>query len=153
MAIAEMNYLQNAHRLSLYEVAPSVTDVHPGQHFHLNDQSQWEYADGSKKSYPTLNSRYPGTGYGSIQGERNEGRDDVSRARKITCLRGNFEIGTDQYDKEATYETGKPIVVADNTDTSKGQVTAAADANTKPIVGYVTHVPTDDEDFLYYEQG
>lgn len=144
--IREPNYIQKAHRLSLYRIAASVTDVFPGQHFHLNDDSEWEYADGTRKSYPTLNSRYAGQGYGD-QGELLEGKDDVTRSGKIACLKGNFEITTDQYDKLETYTPGQALV-------AKNSVVAPYVKNTDDpalIVGYVTVSPTASDEFITYE--
>ena len=140
------NYLQKAHRLSQYRVADTVTTVQPGQHFHLNDDSEWEYADGTRKSYPTLNSRYAGAGLGS-QGELLEGRDDVSRAGKLACLKGNYELETDQYDKTKSYTPGSPLVAI------AGGLVAPVPANaTNPIIiGYVTVAPTANDEFITYE--
>lgn len=145
--LAQENYIAHAHRLSDYEVADSVKDVHPGQLFQLDEEGKWEYADGTKKAYPTLNARYPGVGRG-LQGELLDGRDNVSRAGKLACLKGNYEIGTDQYDKTATYTTGAPLVPGPG-----GLVTMApaADANPLLVIGFVTRVPDSDEDFLRYE--
>lgn len=138
-------YIQKAPRLSLYNVADTVTEIHPGQLFHLNDDSEWVYADGTRKSYPTLNSRYAGLGIGA-QGERLEGRDDVSRVGKITVLLGNYEIETDQYDKTETYTPGMALVAKD------GVVTPFNEGTDKPhlIVGYVTVAPTVDNEFITY---
>lgn len=141
-------YIQKAHRLSLYNVAATVTDVHPGQLFQLNDESEWEYADGTKKAYPTLNSRFAGAGYGD-QFERLEGLDDVSRAGKITCLKGNFEIATDQFDDAKTFVVGEALYPGAN-----GQLVPFAGAVTpKPeyIAGFVTVVPSTDHPMLRYE--
>lgn len=150
--LAQTNFIQNAHRLDR-DVASTVTNIHPGQLFQLNSAGEFEYADGTKKAYPTLNSRYPGQGLG-LQGERLEGRDDVSRVGKIAVLKGNYEIGTDQYDKDATYTYGAPLAASTNA-AKKGQITlfdpAAAGARPHLIVGYVTYVPKDDNDFLRYE--
>ena len=104
----KQSYIQKAVRLSLYGVAATVKDVHPGQLFQLNDDGLWEYADGTRKAYPTLNSRYPGTGLG-LQGELMEGRDDVSRANMLACLKGNFELSTTMFDPDATYISGHPL--------------------------------------------
>ena len=49
--LAKINYLQNAHRLSLYDVDESVTEIYSGQLFQLNDEGKWVYADGTKKAY------------------------------------------------------------------------------------------------------
>jgi hypothetical protein len=151
--LALENYIQKAHRLDR-KVAASVTRVEPGQLFQINDQNEFEYADGTKKAYPTYNNRYNGTGYGAIQGELNEGRDDVSRTGRIVCFKGNYEIGTDMYDKDASYASGTPLhpsTVAGK----KGQVTPYDAANPAHkahfIIGYVTYVPADDTDFLRYE--
>jgi hypothetical protein len=148
MALAQTNWISNAHRIDR-DVADTVTDIHPGQLFQFNDNGELEYADGTKKAYPTLNSRFAGQGLG-LQGERLEGRDDVSRTGKIAVLKGNFEIGTDQYDKNATYTAGAPLIAGAN-----GQVTLFDKAATTPdwslIVGFVTHVPADANDMIRYE--
>ena len=143
----QISYLQNAHRHSLNRVSAEVDNVYSGQHFHLNDEEEWEYADGSRMSYPTMNERYPGKGLGP-QGERLEGRDNVSSSGKLTVLLGNFEIGVDTYVKGATYQIGRPLVVDS---TEKGFLKPAGDTD-KYIVGYVTHVPEDDNDFLRYQR-
>jgi hypothetical protein len=150
MAIAQTNYFQNAHRLDK-KVAGSVTNVQPGQLFQINAAGEFEYADGTKKAYPTLNSRFPGAGLGA-QGERLEGRDDVSRAGRIAVLKGNFEIGTDQYDKTKTYVVGQPLVAFSDA-TKKGVVIPFVEASHKAwnIVGWVTKLPADANDFLRYE--
>lgn len=147
----QVMYIQKAHRLSLYNVSSNVKEVHEGQHFHLDENGEWDYADGSKKSYPTLNARFAGEGMGP-QGERLEGRDDVSRAGKLACIKGNYEIGTDQYDDAVTYTHGAPLVVSKDAD-KKGKVTlfeAGTDA-AHLIVGFVTQVPEETGDFLRYE--
>lgn len=144
--LAQTNYYQNSHRIDR-NVAAAVTNVDPGQLFQFNAKDELEYADGTKKAYPTLNSRYPGQGLG-LQGERLEGRDNVSRTGKITVLKGNFEIGTDRYDKAATYTAGAPLVADANQN-----VTLFIDGTHKPwnIVGWVTHVPTSASDMIRYE--
>jgi hypothetical protein len=146
MTLAQTNYIQNAHRLDR-KVAATVTNVQPGQLFQLNSAGEFEYADGTKKAYPTLNSRFPGQGLG-LQGERLEGRDDVSRAGRIAVLKGNFEIGTDQYDKTKTFVSGQPVVPG-----PQGKVIPFVEASHKAwnIVGHVTHVPVDATDFIRYE--
>lgn len=146
MAMAQMNYIQKAHRLSLYNVAPTVKEVHAGQLFHLDDNGEWDYADGTKKAYPTLNERYAGAGMGA-QGERLEGRDNVSRVGKITCLASGYEIGTDQYDDTQTYTPGAPL-----TSTTNGQVTLFTTGVSKPelLLGFVTKVPDEPGDFLHF---
>ena len=101
-------YIQKAHRLSLYEVDASVGDVHAGQMFQLNSSGKWIVSVGTAKAYPTLNNRYSGAGIGT-QGERLEGRDDVSLTKKLSCLKGNFEIATDMYDITKTYVNGQPL--------------------------------------------
>lgn len=143
----KISYIQNAHRLSLYDVDDSVTEIRAGQLFQLNAEGRWVYADGTKKAYPTLNDRYAGEGIG-LQGERLEGRDNVTRTGKIACLRGNFELGTDMYDKAATYTPGMPLVPA------AGGVLApfpATGGDPSLIVGYVTRAPESADDFLRYE--
>lgn len=142
-------YITNAHRLDA-EVASTVTNVFPGQLFQFDANGKLEYADGTKKAYPTLNSRFPGQGLG-LQGERLEGRDDVSRTKRIAVLKGNFELGTDQYDKDATFISGDPLVPG--TGAKKGLVIPFVEGTHKPyhIVGFVTKVPKDDSDFLRYE--
>lgn len=150
--LAQTNFIQNAHRLD-GKVASTVTNVYPGQLFQKNAAGEWEYADGTKKAYPTLNSRYPGAGLGS-QGERLEGRDDVSRVGRIAVLKGNYEIGTDQYDTAVTYTHGAPLAASADA-LKKGKITlfdhAAAGAKPHLIIGYVTHVPVDADDMLRYE--
>lgn len=140
-------YVQKAHRLSLYNVAPNVTTVHAGQLFHLDDNGEWTYADGTRKAYPTLNNRFAGQGYGA-QGERLEGLDDVTRVGKLACLAGNFEIATDQYDDTATYTYGAPLKAG--TDGKATLFTAGTD-NAAFIIGYVTGVPAEAGDFLRYQ--
>jgi hypothetical protein len=149
MTLAQTNYYQNAHRIDR-KVAASVTDIHPGQLFQFNASDELEVADGTKKAYPTLNSRYAGAGLG-LQGERLEGRDDVSRIGKITVLKGNYEIGTDQYDTTKTYTAGAAL--KSGSSTAKGKVTLWVSGTDSPalIVGYVTHVPTSAADMIRYE--
>lgn len=146
MALAMTNYIQNAHRLDR-PVAASVANIQPGQLFQLDATGNFVVADGTKKAYPTLNSRFPGQGLG-LQGERLEGRDDVSRSGRIAVLKGNFEIGTDQYDKTKTFVHGNPVVPA-----TGGVVRPFVTGTDKPeyIVGYVTHVPADANDMIRYE--
>ncbi len=134
-------YIQNAHRLSLYEIESDVQEVYAGQLFQLSNDGKWEYADGTKKAYPTLNNRFGGLGFGD-QGERLEGRDDVSRAGKLACLKGNFEIATDQYDTEENYVPGDALVPSTDP-AKKGKVTKwDGSLETIPfIVGYVTQKP------------
>ena len=150
--LAQTNYIQNAHRLD-GKVAATVTDVQQGQLFQKNAAGEWEYADGTKKSYPTLNERYAGDGYG-LQGERLEGRDNISRSGMLTVLKGNFEIGTDQYDKAATFTYGAPVC-ASTDPTKKGLVTLfdvnAASPKWHLVIGHVTHVPADADDMIRYE--
>ena len=147
------SYIQKAHRLSLYDIDSSVGNVYAGQLFQLNDSGKWAYSDGSRKAYPTLNNRFAGQGLG-LQGEILDGRDDVSRAGKIACLMGNFEIGTDQYDTAATYHYGQAL--HPSTDSSKkGLITVYDSTNSahkvQNICGYVTHVPVTTGDFLRYQ--
>ncbi|MGE7305679.1 hypothetical protein ACQKJG_17815 [Priestia megaterium] len=146
--LAPTNYYQNAHRLDL-PISDNVTDVYPGQLFHINDEGEYDYADGTRKAYPTLNSRYNGQGLG-LQRERLEGRDNVSRLGAITCLMNNYMIGTDMYDKEASYTHGKPVVASK---TKEGVVEPFTEGTHKAqdIVGYVTIVPSDDSEFLHYQ--
>jgi hypothetical protein len=146
MALAQTNYFQNAHRLDR-PIAAAVTNIQPGQLFQLNANGEFEVADGTKKAYPTLNSRFPGQGLGR-QGERLEGRDDVSRSGRIAVLKGNFEIGTDQYDKTKTFAYGAPVVPG-----AGGKVIPFVEGTHKVqnIVGHVTHVPTDASDMIRYE--
>jgi hypothetical protein len=144
--LAQANYYTNAHRIEGY-VDASVTNIQPGQLFQFNNAGKLVYADGSKKAYPTLNSRYNGTGYGQ-QGELNEGRDDVSRTGKIALLKGNFEIGTDQYDTTKTFVFGEPVVPGAN-----GKVIPFIEGTHKPwdIVGFVTYVPASADEMIRYE--
>ena len=137
-------YIQKAHRLSLYDVAPNVTEVHAGQFFHLDDNGEWTYADGTRKAYPTLNNRFAGAGLGS-QGERLEGRDDISRTGKITCLVGGYEIGTDVYDDTQTFEHGSALVVV-----AGGKLSPAAGSAGEIVVGYVTQAPKQAGDYLRF---
>lgn len=142
-------YITNAHRLSQYKVAASVTEIRAGQFFQLTDESEWEYADGTQKAYMTLNNRFAGKGLG-MQGELMEGRDDVSRIGKIACLMGSYEVGTMEYDKDATFELGKAVVVS-TTAAKKGLLAPAGTApDAALVVGYVTQVPETDEDFLRF---
>lgn len=148
MAIDLQNmYVQKAHRLSLYRVSDSVTNIFAGQLFQLDENNEWEYADGTKKAYPVFNNRFPGSGIGQ-QGERLEGRDDVSRTGKITCLKGNYEIGTDQFDNTKTFVNGEPIVAGPN---GKAIPYVEATHKTWKIVGFVTQVPTAEYPMLRYE--
>jgi hypothetical protein len=146
MAIAQTNYFQNAHRLER-KVAATVTDIHPGQLFQFNDNDELEYADGTKKAYPTFNSRFAGAGLGD-QGERLEGRDNVSRIGKIAVLKGNFEIGTDFYDTTKTYHTGAALKAM-----AGGKATLWVSGTDSPalIIGYVTTVPASATDMIRYE--
>jgi hypothetical protein len=147
MALDRMNiYYQKAHRLSGNKVSAKVTEVQPGQLFHLNDSGEWEYADGTRPAFPTLNARYAGKGRG-LQGELLEGRDNVSRVGMITCLKGNYELGTDQYDKTASFTFGQPI-----TSGKKGLAVPATDTTKAHlIIGTVTKIPTQEYPFLRYE--
>lgn len=147
MAIESTNYLQKATRLSLYNVSPNVTTIQAGQLFHLDANGEWDYADGTLKAYPTLNVRFNGAGLGA-QGERLEGRDDVSRTGKITVLVTNYELGTDQFDDTKTYTPGAPL-----TTSTGGKLTLFDTATGKPhlIVGYVTVPPATTGDFLRYQ--
>lgn len=147
--LAKVNYIQKAHRLSLYDVDESVTEIRAGQLFQLNDEGKWVYADGTRKAYPTLNDRFAGQGLG-LQSERLEGRDNVSRVGKITCLKGNYEIGVDTYDKDATYTYGAPLVPSTDPE-KRGQITTAEAPDPLLVVGYVTQVPANDNEFLHYE--
>lgn len=144
----QQSYIQKAHRLSLYDVASNVSDVHAGQLFQLNANSEWEYADGTKKAYPTLNDRFAGAGLGD-QGERLEGRDNVSRSGKLTVLKGNFEIATDQFDETKTFAVGKPLYAA-----AGGKLVpfdSTAGHKVEFIAGFVTVVPGTDHPMLRYE--
>lgn len=136
-------YEKKAFRLSLYDVDPLVTDIHDGQFFQLNDAGKWTYADGTRKAYPTINRRFAGKGFGPQQ-ERLEGRDDVSRTGKISCFAGNYEIASDQFDKDASYTYGAPLHVSADP-AKKGLLTAFDPANPAHksyfIVGFVTEVP------------
>lgn len=143
-------YITNAHRLSQYEVDEAVTEIREGQFFQLTDESKWTYADGTQKAYMTLNNRYSGLGLGN-QKELLEGRDDVSRIGKLSCLMGAYEVGTLEYDKDATFSVGDALVIS-TTAAKKGLVTPAGGTAPTPnlIVGYVTQVPADDQDFLRF---
>lgn len=142
-------YITNAHRLSQYPVAATVTEIREGQFFQLNDDSEWEYADGTQRAYMTLNNRYQGAGFGN-QFELMEGRDDVTRGGKIACLMGAYEVGTLEYDKDATYEVGAPLVVS-TVANKKGLLTpAGATPAAGLVVGYVTVKPESDEDYLRF---
>lgn len=137
-------YEKKAFRLSLYDVDDSVEEIHDGQFFQLNDQSKWVYADGTRKAYPSLLRRYAGKGLGP-QKERLEGRDEVSRTGKLAVLGGNYEIASDQYDKDASFEGGKALYVSTDP-AKKGLLTMYDSANPAHlahlIVGYVTEVPS-----------
>jgi hypothetical protein len=141
-------YIQKAVRLSLYDIDASVGNVQPGQLFQLNAAGKWVVADGTKRAYPTTNSRYPGAGLGP-QGELLEGRDDVSKAGKITVLKSNFEISTDQYDTTKTYVNGDALYPA------AGKLVPFDSTNVahKPqfIIGYVTKKPASITDMLTWE--
>lgn len=137
-------YEKKAIRLSLYDVDPSVAEIHDGQFFQLNDQGKWVYADGTRKAYPSLLRRYAGAGFGP-QKERLEGRDEVTRTGKLSVLAGNYEIASDQFDKDASYTHGAALYVSTDA-AKKGLVTLFDSANpahkAQFIVGYVTEVPT-----------
>jgi hypothetical protein len=112
-------YIQNAHRLSLYELKADIrnnrgAEVHAGQLFELDANGYWTYATGKKKAYPTLNNRYGLTATQGLQYELVEGRDDVTRSGKLAVLKGNFEIATDQYDKQPSYTPGDALVAFDD---------------------------------------
>ena len=146
MKFGETGYIQNAHRLP-GKIAKSVKEIRAGQHFHKNDDGEFEYADGTRPAYPTMNDRYQGSGYGD-QGELVEGRDNVSRTGQITVLMGNFEVPTDQYDKDASYEYGQALTVK-----SPGILIPAGEGiNPTLICGVVTQVPEDDDDYLRYSR-
>lgn len=145
--VVQTNLIQKAARMSLYDVSDEVEEIRPGQHFHLNEEGEWEYADGTKKSYPTLNSRWSGKGVG-LQGERLEGRDDVTSIGKISVLISNFEIKTMAYDKEETYEFGMPLAVAEG---GILKPFVEGEDQTEFIAGYVTRVPEDEDDHLVYQ--
>lgn len=144
--LTQMNYIQNSHRMSLYNIAETVKEIYPGQFFHLNDDSEWEVADGTRRSYPTLNARYPGAGIGK-QGERLEGRDNVTRTGKMACFTTNFVLGTDQYDDTKTFVVGQPVKVI------AGGILAPWEAGDNPafIRGYVTEIPTAEHKFVVIE--
>lgn len=141
-------YEKKAIRLSLYDVDASVTDVHDGQFFQLNDAGKWVYADGTRKAYPTLNRRYAGAGVGT-QKERLEGRDEVTRSGKLACLAGNYEIASDQFDKDAAYTYGAGLVVSTDP-AKKGLLTMFDPGNAAHkahlIVGWVTEIPSAQND-------
>lgn len=141
-------YEKKAFRLSLYDVDDSVKEIHDGQFFQLNDQSKWVYADGTRKAYPSLNRRYAGKGFGP-QKERLEGRDDVSRSGKIAVLAGNYEVATDQYDKDASFTGGAALYVSTDP-AKKGLLTVFDSANAAHlphlIVGFVTEIPGPNND-------
>lgn len=148
----QVMYDKKAFRFSEYNVAKSVGDIHPGQLFQLNDDSEWEYADGTRKAYPTLNKRYPGKGYGS-QNERIEGRDDVTQTGKISCLSGNFEIATDQFDKQAAFKVGDALYPSTDA-AKKGLLTKFDSSNAAHkvqfIAGFVTKLPNKNNGLLKY---
>lgn len=154
MAMDPLSYNTNSHRHSLNEVDASVTNIYAGQLFQLNDAGKWVYADGTRKCYPTVNDRYPGAGLGP-QGERLEGRDNVSASKKLSVLLGNYEIGTDQYDTAKTYTYGAPLHASTDA-TKKGKITLF-DTTAEPtqkeyfIIGFVTHVPTSASDMIRYQ--
>ena len=152
--LAETNYYQHAHRLP-GEVSESVIEVQAGQLFQKDAEGKWEYADGTKKAYPTNNARYraEGTGRG-LQGEKLHGWDDITDTGMMNVFKGNYEIGTDQYDKDVSYVAGQPLH-ASTDPAKKGLITAYDAANPKHkayfIIGYVTEVPAEDTDMLRYE--
>ena len=145
-------YEKKAFRLSLYEVDDSVGEIQDGQFFSLNNLKKWVYADGTRKAYPSLNRRFAGKGLGP-QKERLEGRDDVSRTGKIAVLAGNYEIATDQFDKDASFEGGQALYVSTDP-TNKGLLTPFDESNAAHkahlIVGYVTELPAQNEGFLRF---
>jgi hypothetical protein len=159
-----VSYIQNAHRLSLYELHPDIRkdtkqEIFAGQLFELESDGDgnvyWVYAKGNKKAYPTLNNRYGTSGaYDSIQHQYSEGRDDVTRSGKLAVLKGNFEIATDQYEVLTggnRYNPGDALKVKNNsTFGAAGEVVANRGILTKwdsatdsaaEIVGYVTVPP------------
>lgn len=141
---------KKAFRLSQNRVSASVQDVHAGQLFQLNDQNEWVYADGTRKAYPTFNNRFKGAGYGD-QNERLEGLDDVTMAGMLTCFAGNYQIHTDQFDKQASFVNGKPL--HPSTDPAKkGLLTMYDSANPAHkeylIVGFVTGTPATNDGYL-----
>lgn len=143
-------YDKKAFRFSNYEVDPSVTKVEEGQLFQLSDAGKWVYADGTRKAYPTLNNRFAGAGYGP-QNERLEGLDDVTQSGMLACYSGNYEIHSDQYDKAASYTSGKAL--HPSTDPAKkGLVTVYDSANpahkVEHIIGFVTLTPAINDGFL-----
>lgn len=140
-------YIAKAHRLSEYPVSSTVGEIRAGQLFHLNNDGEWEYADGTRKAYPTINNRFQGQGLGP-QGERLEGLDDVSRSGKIACFAGNFEIHTDQFDDTKTYTYGAPLKAGA---AGKAVPFETATDDAAFIIGYVTRVPADNDDFLGYQ--
>lgn len=147
MALDRQNiYHQKAHRLSGNRVSETVGEIQAGQFFHLNDEGEWVYADGTRRAHPTLNERWAGKGRG-LQMELLEGRDNVSRVGMITCLKGNYELGTDQFDKTASFTHGQPVT------TVKGGLLAPAKADTAShlIVGTVTRVPSQEYPYLRIE--
>lgn len=146
-------YIQKAVRLSEYDLDATLAtaQIFPGQLYQLNAASKWVVADGTKRAYPTLSSRYPGTGLGP-QGELLEGRDDVSRVNKLACLKGNFEMYTDQYDHTKTFISGAALYPSI---TAPGKLTPFDSTNVAHlpqfICGFVTKVPASGTDTLGYE--
>lgn len=144
MALDRQNaYYQKAHRLSGNRVSETVGEIQAGQFFHLNDEGEWEYADGTRPAHPTLNERFAGKGRG-LQQELLEGRDNVSRVGMIACLKGNYEIGVDQFDKTASFKFGQPLT------TKAGGLLTPAKPETAAhlIVGTVTRVPSQEYPYL-----
>jgi hypothetical protein len=147
MALDRQNiYHQKAHRLSGHRVSETVGEIQAGQFFHLNDEGEWEYADGTRPAYPTLNERWAGKGRG-LQMELLEGRDNVSRVGMIACLKGNYELGTDQFDKTASFKNGQAVT------TKAGGLLVPAKPETAAhlIVGTVTRIPSQEYQYLRIE--
>lgn len=143
-------YDKKAFRLSNNEVDPSVTTVQAGQLFQLSDAGKWVYADGTRKAYPTLNNRFAGAGFGP-QNERLEGLDDVTQSGMLACYSGNYQIHSDQYDKQASYVPGKALHPSTDP-TKKGLITMYDESNPAHksylIVGFVTETPVQGNGFL-----
>lgn len=138
--------MQKASRMSFYGISPDVTTVEYGQHFHLNDDGLWEYADGTRKSYPSILVRENIGPTRGIQGEITEGRDEITTTGKLTVLVTNFEIPTLAYDDTQTFTPGEPLVAGTNgylTPYVPGTHDAAF------IVGYVTVPPIDGGELTY----
>lgn len=135
--LAQTNYIRSAIKKGDVAVSANVDSVEPGQHFHIDDNGEWDYADGTRNSFPTTLTRTTGRRFGEIQNELLYGRDEVTMFGKLTVLLSNYEIGLDQFLSGDTFEVGQPVYV-----TTDGQVTATAPTEGAGFpVGHVTATP------------